>query len=78
MISKELMGFIVDTYVGLRNGNADGADSQYTGARTLLAVLRLSTALARMRFDVDVARGDVEEALRLMHASKVCESLLAR
>jgi DNA replication licensing factor MCM7 len=42
----------------------------YVSARTLLAVLRLSQALARLRMDEVVQQGDVDEALRLMEASK--------
>lgn len=46
----------------------------YTTARTLLAILRLAQALARLRFSEQVAQGDVDEAIHLMHMSK--ESLL--
>ena len=46
----------------------------YTSARTLLGVLRLSQALARLRYSDAVEQGDVDEALRLMEASK--ESLI--
>lgn len=69
-ISKELTEYIVGIYVNLRDEAGNDPDVQYTGARTLLAVLRLSTALARLRFDEVVQQADVEEALRLMHASK--------
>lgn len=47
----------------------------YTTARTLLAILRLSTALARIRFDSEVCQADVDEAMRLMH---MCKSSLLR
>jgi DNA replication licensing factor MCM7 len=42
----------------------------YTSARTLLGVLRLAQALARLRFADIVEHGDVDEALRLMDCSK--------
>lgn len=42
----------------------------YTSARTLLGVLRLAQALARLRFSNEVAHADVDEALRLMEVSK--------
>lgn len=42
----------------------------HTSARTLLGVLRLSQALARLRFAAAVLHADVDEALRLMEASK--------
>jgi DNA replication licensing factor MCM7 len=42
----------------------------YTTARTLLGVLRLAQAHARLRFSPEVEIIDVDEALRLMEASK--------
>lgn len=42
----------------------------YTTARTLLGILRLAQAHARIRFSNEVEIPDVEEALRLMEASK--------
>ena len=42
----------------------------HTSARTLLGVLRLAQALARLRFAAAVLHADVDEALRLMAASK--------
>lgn len=42
----------------------------YTSARTLLGVLRLAQALARLRLAETVEIADVEEALRLMEVSK--------
>merc|ERR1712062_665360 len=52
--------------------------SEYSGirdqtamtARQLLSILRLSQALARLRFSDYIAREDVDEAIRLTHASK--------
>nr|CAD7269117.1 unnamed protein product [Timema shepardi] len=42
----------------------------FTSARNLLAILRLSTALARLRLTDKVAKEDVNEAIRLMEMSK--------
>jgi DNA replication licensing factor MCM7 len=42
----------------------------YTSPRTLLGVLRLAQALARLRFVDSVGHGDIDEALRLMECSK--------
>lgn len=42
----------------------------YTSARTLLGVLRLSQALARLRISDTVEQADVDEALRLIDVSK--------
>mmetsp|Transcript_13712 Transcript_13712/g.54209 ORF Transcript_13712/g.54209 Transcript_13712/m.54209 type:complete len:159 (-) Transcript_13712:542-1018(-) len=43
----------------------------YTTARTLLSILRLSEALARLRWANQVVEDDVNEALRLIKMSKV-------
>ncbi|KAG2331229.1 hypothetical protein Bca52824_002409 [Brassica carinata] len=43
----------------------------YTTVRTLLSILRISAALARLRFSESVAQSDVDEALRLMQMSKI-------
>ena len=42
----------------------------FTSARTLLAILRLATALARLRIVDQVEKEDVNEAMRLMEMSK--------
>lgn len=64
----------MDSYVRLRKLSKDEAAQKkshtYTSARTLLGVLRLAQALARLRFADFVQRDDVDEALRLMECSK--------
>ena len=66
--------YIVGSYVQMRKqqkqDEAEEKNYSYVSARTLLAVLRLSQALARLRMDEVVQQGDVDEALRLMEASK--------
>merc|ERR1712029_1248116 len=47
----------------------------FTSARTLLAILRLATALARLRIEERVQKEDVNEAIRLMEMSKDSLSL---
>jgi DNA replication licensing factor MCM7 len=42
----------------------------YTSARSLLAIVRLSCALARLRLDENVRDSDVLEAKRLVEASR--------
>ncbi|KCV70927.1 minichromosome maintenance protein 7 (cell division control protein 47) [Fonticula alba] len=59
-----------------RTADEDNLDMTYTTPRTLLGILRLSQALARMRFSPVIGQGDVDEAIRLMHSSK--ESLFTR
>lgn len=71
---REVSNYIVDSYVRLRKLSKDTAEQKklhtYTSARTLLGVLRLSQALARLRFADIVQHDDVDEALRLMECSK--------
>lgn len=69
-VPKELRDDIVSMYTNLRKEESSNEEFMYTTARSLLAILRLSTALARLRFDSKVSRQDIEEAVRLMHESK--------
>lgn len=66
--------YVVDSYVRLRKLSKDEEHAKtahtYTSARTLLGILRLAQALARLRFNDAVEHADVDEALRLMEASK--------
>lgn len=73
-VPKEVSAYVVEAYVRLRKQHKDkeaqNKSHTYTSARTLLGVLRLSQALARLRFADVVVREDVDEALRLMEKSK--------
>jgi len=62
--------YIVSAYVEMRKEARNSRDMTFTSARTLLAVLRLSTALARLRLAEVVEKEDVDEAMRLMEMSK--------
>ena len=68
--------YVVEAYVTLRQGSVTGtrrskeSDQTVLTARQLLSILRLSQALARLRFADLVAREDVDEAIRLTHCSK--------
>lgn len=70
--------YVVESYVRLRKLSKDEEEQKklhtHTSARTLLGVLRLAQALARLRFAETVEHPDVDEALRLMECSK--ESLV--
>ncbi|KAJ1454692.1 minichromosome maintenance protein [Pelagophyceae sp. CCMP2097] len=68
-VPDELTQTIVDNYVQRRRDTADDGQATTT-ARQLLSILRLSQALARLRFDDAVSHADVDEATRLTHASK--------
>ncbi|EGN95589.1 hypothetical protein SERLA73DRAFT_113215 [Serpula lacrymans var. lacrymans S7.3] len=73
-VPPQVSSYIVDSYVRLRKLSKDEEEQKkshsYTSARTLLGVLRLAQALARLRFSDSVEHADVDEALRLMECSK--------
>jgi DNA replication licensing factor MCM7 len=74
VVPPDVSSYIVDSYVRLRKQSKEDAEHDrahtHTSARTLLGVLRLAQALARLRFAAAVLHADVDEALRLMEASK--------
>ncbi|KAJ9105214.1 Mcm2-7 hexameric complex component [Naganishia adeliensis] len=74
IVPPAMSEYIVSSYVQMRKQQkeeeADEKFHSYISARTLLGVLRLSQALARLRMDDVVGQGDVDEALRLMECSK--------
>ncbi|EDX09773.1 GD14135 [Drosophila simulans] len=69
-IPDELTDYIVGAYVELRREARNQKDMTFTSARNLLGILRLSTALARLRLSDSVEKDDVAEALRLLEMSK--------
>jgi len=73
-VPPQVSSYVVDSYVRLRkiskDEEAQSKSHTYTSARTLLGVLRLAQALARLRFSDAVEHADVDEALRLMEVSK--------
>lgn len=70
-IPAALTDYIVDAYVELRKDARNNVDMTFTSARNMLAILRLSTALARLRLADVVEKEDVGEALRLLEMSKI-------
>ena len=78
-IPESLSQHIVRSYVAMRkddeiegtkdDGSPKAGGTTYTTARTLLSILRLAQALARLRFQEEVIKEDVDEAIRLMEAS---------
>lgn len=77
VMPPEVAPYVVEAYVSLRmqdapgsRGKKDANDQTVMTARQLLSILRLSQALARLRFSDYVAREDVDEAIRLTHMSK--------
>ncbi|KAK7601726.1 hypothetical protein V9T40_009167 [Parthenolecanium corni] len=71
VIPQELTEYIVKCYVELRIDARINKDSSFTSARNLLAILRLSTALTKLRLQDVVDKSDVVEALRLLEMSKI-------
>eukprot|EP01135_Chromosphaera_perkinsii_P009993 Nk52_evm28s1992 gene=Nk52_evmTU28s1992 len=69
-VPKDLDNYLVSQYVEMRSDAREDKDALHTTPRTLLAILRLSTALARVRFSDEVNRDDIDEAIRLMTMSK--------
>jgi DNA replication licensing factor MCM7 len=73
-VPQEVSEYMVKAYVQMRDqqGRDEKARKQFThtSPRTLLGVLRLAQALARLRFSDVVVQEDVDEALRLIDASK--------
>ncbi|XP_063003591.1 DNA replication licensing factor MCM7 [Elgaria multicarinata webbii] len=74
-VPESLADYITAAYVEMRKEAWANRDTTYTSARTLLGILRLATALARLRRVDMVDKEDVNEAMRLMEMSK--DSLLA-
>jgi len=75
VIPPDLTDFIVGSYCEMRqearnDRKEKSRSSLFTSARTLLAILRLATALARLRIVNTVMKDDVKEAMRLMEMSK--------
>lgn len=69
-VPDTLADYITAAYVEMRKEARVSKDTTFTSARTLLAILRLSTALARLRLVDVVEKEDVNEAMRLMEMSK--------
>lgn len=69
-IPEDLTDYIVESYVEMRRAARNSYDKTFTSARNLLALLRLSTALARLRLADVVDKEDVIEANRLIEMSK--------
>ncbi|KPI93535.1 PREDICTED: DNA replication licensing factor Mcm7 [Papilio xuthus] len=70
VVPRALADYLVSSYVELRREARNARDVTFTSARNLLAILRLSTALARLRLSDVVEKEDVSEAIRLVEMSK--------
>ncbi|KAJ5725599.1 DNA replication licensing factor MCM7 [Penicillium malachiteum] len=74
IVPSNVSDYMVGAYVSMRKRQKkDEARRQqfsHVTPRTLLGIVRLSQALARLRFSEEVVREDVDEALRLIEVSK--------
>lgn len=74
VVPKAVSDYLVGAYVRLRQqqkrDEAGKKTFTHTSPRTLLGILRLSQALARLRFADEVITEDVDESLRLIEVSK--------
>lgn len=74
IVPRSISDYMVGAYVRLRKDSKreDSTKRQFShvSPRTLLGIVRLSQALARLRFSDVVAAEDVDEALRITEVSK--------
>lgn len=74
VVPKDVGDYVVQEYINMRKESHrnEGLVRKFAHItpRTLLGILRLSQALARIRFDNIVSTNDVDEALRLLAVSK--------
>ncbi|VDO42365.1 unnamed protein product [Haemonchus placei] len=70
VVGDALRERLVEMYVDMRRVSRESEDSTFASPRLLLSVIRMSTALARLRLSNVVMSDDIEEAIRLMQASK--------
>lgn len=74
VVPESVSEYMIKTYVRMRDAQKraekKGQQFTHTTPRTLLGVVRLAQALARLRFSNEVGQDDVDEALRIIEASK--------
>lgn len=70
IVPDALAAYLADLYTGLRTSyHGEKNVSAAITPRTLLAIVRLASARARLRFSAQVTRADVDEAVRLLETS---------
>ncbi|CAJ0585493.1 unnamed protein product, partial [Mesorhabditis spiculigera] len=70
VMGPELAERLIDLYVDIRKESRESDDSTFTSPRLLLSVIRMATACARVHLRDRVSESDLDEAIRLMTASK--------
>lgn len=75
VVPKDVGAYVTQSYINMRKESHKNENSvrkfSHITPRTLLGILRLSQALARIRFVNVVSKDDVDEALRLIACSKL-------
>lgn len=75
VVPKDVGAYVTQSYIKMRKESQTNEGSvrkfSHITPRTLLGILRLSQALARIRFANVVSKDDVDEALRLINCSKL-------
>lgn len=75
VVPKDVGAYVTQSYINMRRESQKNEGSvrkfSHITPRTLLGILRLSQALARIRFVNTVTKDDVDEALRLIACSKL-------
>ncbi|XP_014213337.1 DNA replication licensing factor Mcm7 [Copidosoma floridanum] len=69
-VPEDLNEYITEQYVNLRKEARNLRDKTFTSPRNLLGILRLSTALARLRLSPLVVKEDIDHAIQLVVESK--------
>lgn len=72
VIPYDLHNYIVAKYVEKRKFQREGSEEvsyMYITPRTLLAIIRISQAMAKLNFRDTVIQNDVDQALKLMDYS---------
>lgn len=75
VVPRDVGAYVTQSYINMRKESHKNEHSvrKFVNItpRTLLGILRLSQALARVRFSNNVSKDDVDEALRLLACSKL-------
>ena len=69
-LPTELTEHLANAYVTIREDSRNNRNATFTSPRTLLSIIRMACALAKLRLGDQIERMDVDEALRLMEMSK--------
>lgn len=70
-VPKDLLIRYINIYLEIRDRNRKlDDDSLFVSPRSLLAIVRISTALARLRLADEVQESDINEAVRLYNCSR--------